>query len=849
MNINVLKSDGTKEPLDYSKIIRWSRWATEGCPDVSLETILTSGYIQFHEGVTTNEITQSIASNCEVLAIIEANNKNYNLAMQYMHVARNLYIPNIIKKANTVHKRFLKDVDIIDTKFNISDSNSIPLNRYKLKAVTQCGVNLGIYDPELLDGSLSDEFFNMVDNYIDYSRTNLLLYGGLRQMEAKYLAKKKKEIIEDPQQHFALIAVALVHSDAKTFKKGKELEFQFESFKKYYDTFSLGKGNNPTPFSHNIRTTHKQYDSCLLFEVGDSISSLNEGFSIAMDATVAGAGVGVSFGAIRAKGTYYKNKGEHGGVGPYLHQSTATIKGSNQETRGGSAQVNGPLWHRDIFEHLMFKDNVSGTEGENRWRHLDYSFHYSSNLLKRLENNEKILLISPHEKLPSGKTVYEAFYNVDENGMYDDAEFLEFEQSILQNQDLFYIHPGNIETAPLGVPVYTRAYDLFSLFAQQIMSTGRVYTFNVTHVNNHSAFLDPIRMSNLCMEITQPTSAISAKYDSVNHQYILNDGEASFCQLGAVVLGRTPLEEIKDVCYTLLRTQEAVFNISDHSNIPFSHKQKKRRNVGIGVVNLHHLLTKEVFSVYPEKQWIQKSGELVHTYMEAIQYHLIEASVELAKEFGPCELFHRTKYSKGILPIDTCTITKTNNYPLKKDWEKLRADVLKNGMRHSNLTASMPVESSSVPFSLINGKEFPRAPISYKGNKKLMVAVPVPEMELLGDHYIYTWDDRKIDKNALYLAIESNYTKFQDQASSYNTYWDLIKNPKINELDVFEALFVGPNREGIKTTYYANFNTDREEDDNESSSTINNLDIVSQLKEEAIKEADASGCASGVCKL
>lgn len=846
MNINVIKSDGSKEQLDLNKIIRWSTWATQNCPDVSLEHILTSGSIQFFDGITTDQITTSIAENCEVIAIIESQSKNFKLSAQYLTVAKNLYIPNIIKKASRTQSKNLTDVDVYADEYKISDLNYIPLKRYKIKSVLQNGILLGVYDPELLDGTLSDAFFEAVDSLLDYSRVNLLHYGGLRQLEAKYISRIGKELIEDPQQHFALIASALVHSLSKIDPEAT-LESQIKDFKSYYDVFSTGKGNNPTPFSHNIRTKTKQYDSCLLFEIGDEIPSINEGMSTAMDATVAGAGVGVSLGAIRAKGTRYKSKGEHGGIGPYLQQLTATVKGSNQETRGGGATVNLPLWHRDVYELLMVKDNTSGTEGENRWRHLDYAFHYSSNLVSRLANNEKILLISPHEKLPNGKTVYEAFYNVDENGKYDDKEYLEFEQSILKDPNLFYINSSNVETAPLGKPVWTTAYDLFSLLAQQIMSTGRIYTFNATHVMNHSASLEPIKMSNLCMEITQPTSPISAKYNSKEHKYELNNGEASFCQLGAVVLGNTAYEDIEEVCKVLLNTQEAVFNISDYSSIPFSYRQKKRRNVGIGVVNLHYLLVKEVYSVYPEKDWIQKSGETVHKYMEAIQYYLIKASVELAKKFGPCELFHTTKYSKGILPIDTCTNTPNNSYPLLKDWESLRADVLKYGMRNCNLTASMPVESSSVPFGLINGKEKPRSPITYKGNKALMVAVAVPEIEKYGDKYIYAWSNTKINKNKLDLVIESNYTKFQDQASSFNNYFDLVKNPKIDELEVFEILFAAPNREGIKTSYYANFNTDSEETENNKVESSN--DIVSQLKQEAIDEASAVGCASGMCKI
>lgn len=842
--VNVKKSDGSLEPLNLNKIIRWSKWATLNCPDISLEALLTSNNIIFYDGISTYEITDSICKNCETLAAIESLEANYSLAQQYLDVARNLYIPSVIKKANIWQSKHFNNADIYSQGIKIGDNNVIPLARYKTKSVIQLGLSIGCYDNLLLNGSLHEDLFDFVDQSLDYTRVNFLPYGGMKQLEAKYLAKKQKQIIEDPQQHFAILSLALVHAGANVYDEGLDLEFQKNSFTKYYNTFSQAKGNNPTPFSHNIRSPRKQYDSCTLYEIGDSIPEIRAGMDVTTAATVAGAGIGVSLGAIRAEGTFYKNTGIHGGLGPYLSQLSANVNGSNQETRGGSATINFPIWHRDAFPLMMAKDNTAGTEGVNRWRHLDYCIHFNNELLNRLPKNEKILLVSPHEKTKSGKTVYEAFYNVDENGKYDPSEYLEYEAEMLARDDLFYINSSNIETATAGIPVYTRAYDLFSTLVSQIMSTGRIYTLNATHVNNHSPYLDAVKMTNLCVEITQPTNPISYNYDSKDHTMLLNDGEVSFCQLGAIVLGNVAFEEIPEVTETLLRTQEAVFNISDYSSIPYSHKQKKRRNVGIGIVNLHHLLTKEVFSVYPEKDWYDKVGEVCHKYFEAIQYYLLDASAELAKELGPCEMFDRTKYSKGFLPIDTCTNTKLNSYPLLQDWEALRAKIKKYGLRFSSHSASMPVESSSVPFGLINGKESPKTPITFKGNKVLSVAIAVPEMEKLGQYYLYAWDNKKVDKNKINLIIESNHTKFQDQSSSFNIYWDLSVRDKVPELELFETILFAPAREGIKTMYYNNFNTDRKEDNSEEVSETK----VEQLKKEALAAAD-DGCASGMCKL
>lgn len=640
--INVIKSDGTSEPLDINKIIRWASWATIGCPDVSLENLITSVNASFYDGMTTNDITIALCKSCEDASVIAAEQKQYSLVRQYFDISRNLYIPSLLKKVNNLQERYLSQDDIYSNSFIIGEDNQVPLNRYKLKSILKMGIDLGMYDSDLLDGSLPDELFEYADSILDYSKMNLLYFNGLRQMEAKYLTSYGKEPIEDPQQHFMLIALSLVHSDSKVFSNGKDLDFLKESVFNYYIQRCESRENTPTPFSVGIRTPHKQYDSCflkgspvntltglvnieditdqhqiilddgstakvikgtnrpykgtlynfktqinpedswyatedhqfrvkadphvdsliwkqakdivigdqlfiplrkefdndaaykqarlsnntlvstdwnkleilkqyflssgtkfkveltdepetdvdtptdsknkyklslitqdklseskllfssngvyvpvdsistkeiedtvydltvdgdnpsftinslavhncLLFEIDDDNNSIDVGMMVAHKATVAGAGVGVSVGAIRAKGKLFRKTHIHNGVLGYLGQLTKTIKGSSQQTRGGSATVNMSVWHRDFYELVMLKDVTSGIEGENRFRDLDYCFHFSQYILSKLSTNGKILLASPNELTESGKTLYEAFYNVNENGEYDDS--------------------------------------------------------------------------------------------------------------------------------------------------------------------------------------------------------------------------------------------------------------------------------------------------------------------------------------------------------------------------------------------------------------------------------------------
>lgn len=334
MPINVKKLDGTLEPLDVNKILRWGHWAGSESPDISFESVLTFTATAFYDGVSTSEITAAICRACEDLAKAASDEEDYNLTQQYNSLARNLYIPSILKKANHFQAKHMSDEDVLKgITYPISNGNVVPLQRFKIKSLVNVGVDLNTYDPELLDGTITDELFNYADEIIDYTRMNLHPYGGLRQIEEKYLRRSDGSLLEDPQQLFILMSLAATHSDIKTYPNGSDIEFQKTALLNYYQILSTGEMNSPTPFLLSLRTDFKQYDSCCLFSIGDENNSIKAGMSVAMEATVAGAGVGVSLGRIRSKGTRFRKMGKHQGVLGYLGQLTKTVKASNQESR------------------------------------------------------------------------------------------------------------------------------------------------------------------------------------------------------------------------------------------------------------------------------------------------------------------------------------------------------------------------------------------------------------------------------------------------------------------------------------------------------------------------------------
>lgn len=334
MSINVKKLNGSTEPLNLGKILRWGSWAASESPDISFESVLTVASSAFYDGITTSELTIALCKSCEDLAKAASDEQDFKSTEQYNNLAKNLYIPSILKKAHYFQSQYLTNDDyLLDKSFNISEENVVPLQRYKIKSLVNLGIQLKTYDPLLLDGSISDELFEYADSIIDYTRMNLHPFSGLRQVEEKYLRRNDGQLLEDPQQLFILMALAATHSDIKTYPNGNDIEFQKDSLLNYYIILSMGEMNAPTPFLLCLRTDFKQYDSCCLFSIGDENRSIEAGMSVAQQATVAGAGVGVNLGRVRSKGTRFRKMGKHQGVLGYLGQLTKTVKGSSQESR------------------------------------------------------------------------------------------------------------------------------------------------------------------------------------------------------------------------------------------------------------------------------------------------------------------------------------------------------------------------------------------------------------------------------------------------------------------------------------------------------------------------------------
>ena len=660
-------------------------------------------------------------------------------AIDYQYLAARLAIFNLRKKAY---------------------GNFTPPNLYDHVASL---VSQGKYDAQLLNDYSEEEFARM-DTMIDHSRDLSLSYAAVKQLEGKYLLQDRvtKVHYESPQFAYILIAASLFAN----YSKEQRMTF----IASFYDAISTFKISLPTPIMAGLRSPTRQFSSCVLIEADDSLDSINAAASSIVKYVSQRAGIGINAGSIRALGSPIRN-GEafHTGCIPFYKYFQTAVKSCSQGgVRGGAATLFYPLWHLEVESLLVLKNN-RGVE-DNRVRHLDYGVQFNRLMYQRLINGGNITLFSPHD-VPD---LYQAFF---------------------ADQELFEKLYLEAEQNPNVTKKTVKAIELFSLFASERANTGRIYLQNVDHCNSHSAFdakSAPIRQSNLCMEITLPTKPLQHVFD--------DKGEISLCTLSAFNLGEiNNLKELEPLADLVVRALDSLLDYQAYP-LPAAEKStRSRRPLGVGVINFAYYLAKNNV-----KYSDGSANKLTHKTFEAIQYYLLKASNQLAKEKGSCAKFAETNYARGILPIDTykTDLDDICDEPLHLDWEELRSNILKYGLRNSTLTSQMPAETSSQISNATNGIEPPRGFVSTKASKDGILKQVVPSYQQLKDKYELLWD---FPNNKGYLQLVAIMQKFIDQSISANTSYDPEKfaDGKVPMKILLEDLLVA-YKLGIKTLYYHN---------------------------------------------
>ena len=631
---------------------------------------------------------------------------------------------------------------------------------WSLGKMIQKNIERGVYDAEILEKYTTDEI-ERLDSYIHHKRDENFTYAGLRQVVDKYLCQDRSsgQLFETPQFMYMMIAATLFANYPK--------ETRMHYVRRYYDATSLFRINIPTPVMAGVRTPVRQFASCVLVDSDDTLDSIFASDMSIGRYTAQRAGIGINSGRIRGVNSKIRG-GEvaHTGIIPFLKKFESTVRCCTQNgVRGGSATVHFPFWHQEIEDILVLKNN-KGTE-DNRVRKLDYSIQLNKTMYERLLSGGEITLFSPHD-VPG---LYEAYFG-DPDAFKELYEMYERKTSIKKKR--------------------IDAMELFSDLIKERAETGRIYIMNVDHANTHSSFKDTVYMSNLCQEITLPTKPLQHIDDP--------DGEIALCILSAINVGTIKsLDDLEELCELAVRALEEIIDYQRYPIKAAEISTKARRSLGVGYIGLAHYLARNHVSYQDEQAW-----KLVHDLTEAFQYYLLRASNKLAQERGACEYFDRTKYSDGILPIDTykkdldAVVENRLNY----DWDSLRNDIKQHGLRHSTLSAQMPSESSSVVSNATNGIEPPRGYLSVKKSKKGPLKQIVPQYQTLKNHYTLLWE---MSGNQGYINIVAVMQKFFDQAISGNWSYNPTQYPD-NEVPMSVMIqdLLQTYKLGWKTSYYQN---------------------------------------------
>lgn len=773
MTINVTKRDGTQEPLNLEKFHKVVFWATEGLSGVSASEVELRSQIQFFDGMKTSDVQETLIKAAADLISEEHPN--------YQYVAGRLVNYHLRKQ---VYGRF---------------------QATRLFDLVRKNVELGFYDPALL-ADYTEEEWDEIGGYVNHERDMALTYVAMEQMRGKYLVQNRVtgDILETPQVLYILVSAVLFA------KYSKETRLQW--VRDYYESVSKHEISLPTPIMSGVRTAMRQYSSCTLIECGDSLKSINATSNAIIDYVSQRAGIGIGAGSIRAVGSKIRNgDASHTGLTPFFKHFQSAVNSCNQGgVRKGSATLYYPIWHLEIENLLVLKNN-KGVE-ENRVRHMDYGVQFSKLFYERLIKGGDITLFSPSD-VPG---LYEAFFA-------DQEKFRELYETAERNTR---IRKKKI-----------KALDLFSTFANERKDTGRLYLMNVDNANEHSSFIEsvaPVRMSNLCCEINLTTTpmgtvkttrhtipvdklvefmkaaradnaivnVVGSFEDSVEVEREDDMSRIALCTLSAINWGviKSP-HDFERICRLAVR---ALDNLLDHQEYPVLAARKhteEYRPLGIGIINFAYFLAKNGVK-YTDGSAIK----LVDEYAEAWSYYLIKASVELAKEKGACKLVQNTKYSLGIVPIDTRKkgVDTLVSHTERMDWEALRTDLKTYGIRNATLMALMPAETSAQIANATNGIEAPRSYVSVKQSKHGVLKQVVPEIRKLKKNYELLWDQQSPEG---YLQLCAVLQKYIDQGISVNTSYNpkFYPDDKVPMSELLKHIMLA-YKWGTKQLYYNNTN-------------------------------------------
>jgi len=762
--MQVKKRDGTLEDLNIDKLHKVVQYACEDISGVSASQVEINSNIQFYDGIASEDVQETLIKSAADLISEETPN--------YQYVAGRLINYHLRKQ---VYGTFTPPC---------------------LCDIIQDNIDNGFYDTEFTD-LYTKEDINELNDYINHERDEVLTYAAMEQFRGKYLVQNRAsgEIFETPQVAYMMISATL-------FSK-YPAETRMSYVKAYYDAISTFKISLPTPVMAGVRTPQRQFSSCVLIETDDSLDSINATSSAIVKYVSQKAGIGIGAGSIRAVGSPIRSgDATHTGVIPFYKMFQSAVKSCSQGgVRGGAATLYYPIWHLEVEDLLVLKNN-KGTE-DNRVRHMDYGVQFNKLMYERLISGGNITLFSPQD-VPG---LYDYFFN-------DQDKF----------QELYEKAERMTSIRKKTIP----AIELFSSFVTERKDTGRIYLMNVDHANTHGSFIEdvaPIKQSNLCCEINLPTKPLTDINDPT--------GEISLCTLSAVNWGvLKDLSEMDKICNLAVRGLDELLDYQEYPVLAAELSTMKRRPLGIGIINFAYWLVKH------DTNYQDPNLELVDEWAEAWSYSLIKASADLAIEKGKISGNEETKYGLGITPNQTYKkeVDELVKHKERQDWKGLRKQLKETGIRNSTLMALMPAETSAQISNSTNGIEPPRSYVSIKQSKHGVLKQVVPGYPYYKNKYDLLWDQKSPQG---YLKIMAVLQKYIDQGISVNTSYnpEHYEDEKVPMSVLIQDILMF-YKYGGKQLYYNNTYDGQGEID------INKDDADNQL---AISEVDEDDCES--CKI
>ena len=668
-----------------------------------------------------------------------------------------------------------------------------------LYEIVKRNVATGLYTKELLEW-YSEEDWNKMEDFIDHSKDETYSYAAIEQLIEKYLVKNRatKEIYETPQVRYMIAAATVFHSEEPNNARMRYI-------KEYYNAASDGLFTLATPVLAGLGTPTKQFSSCVLIRSDDDLDSIFASGEMMAKYASKRAGIGLEIGRLRPLGSPIRG-GEimHTGMIPFLKKWFGDLRSCSQGgIRNASCTVYFPIWHYQFDDLIVLKNN-QGTE-ENRVRHLDYAVVLSAFFWRRFKNKENITFFDPNE-VPD---LYEAFYS-------DISLFEELYVKYETQKDLRKKIISAEEVFKGGI-------------LKERTDTGRIYLMYTDNVQNQGPFdpkVHPIYQSNLCAEVILPNKSFKRLDDDT--------GRISLCTLGSINWGsfRHP-EDMRRACRILHRSLNNILDYQDFLSIQSKLSNDEIRPLGIGVTNLAYWHAKRSLK-YGEKDALSE----VKTWMEHQAFYLTEASVELARERGPCTHSAQTRYGQGTFPWELRAkgVNELADFAPELDWETLRINMKEHGVRNATQMAIAPVESSSVVINSTNGIEMPMSLISVKESKAGSFTQVVPEYQKLKHKYQLMWDQKDCDG---YLKTAAVLAAYVDQAISVNTFYNPkhFTDRKVPTTLIAKNLMQG-HYYGLKTFYYSLVNKQGSKETDE---------IPPDMPLEHINFDDEDGCES--CKL